>query len=132
VKEWGRRGAGPGEFNLPHAIQIDEKGTIYVADRENGRIEKFDVDGNFLGEIPNLGRIYSLKLAGGVLWAGMEPFNQDPGAGSGWVVKLDRITGDMLGHLDVPEGRSGHSIELMPSGEPLITSGNELLWFKAN
>jgi hypothetical protein len=132
MKEWGRRGAGPGEFNLPHAIQIDEKGTIYVADRENGRIEKFDVDGNFLGEIPNLGRIYSLKLAGGVLWAGMEPFNQDPGAGSGWVVKLDRITGDMLGHLDVPEGRSGHSIELMPSGEPLITSGNELLWFKAN
>jgi hypothetical protein len=132
VKEWGRRGAGPGEFNLPHAIQIDEKGTIYVADRENGRIEKFDVDGNFLGEIPNLGRIYSLKLAGGVLWAGMEPFNQDPGAGCGWVVKLDRITGDMLGHLDVPEGRSGHSIELMPSGEPLITSGNELLWFKAN
>jgi hypothetical protein len=48
------------------------------------------------------------------------------------VVKLDCKTGDMLGHLDVPEGRSGHSIELMPSGEPLITSGNELLWFKAN
>jgi sugar lactone lactonase YvrE len=132
VKEWGRRGAGPGEFNLPHAIQIDEKGTIYVADRENGRIEKFDIDGNFLGEIPHLGRIYSLKLAGDALWAGMEPFNQDPGAGSGWVVKLDCNTGDMLGHLDVPEGRSGHSIELMPSGEPLITSGNELLWFKAN
>jgi sugar lactone lactonase YvrE len=132
VKEWGRRGAGPGEFNLPHAIQIDEKGTIYVADRENGRIEKFDVDGNFLGEISHLGRIYSLKLAGGVLWAGMEPFEQDPGSGSGWVVKLDRNTGDMLGHVDIPEARSGHSIELMPSGEPLITSGNELLWFKAN
>jgi 6-bladed beta-propeller len=132
VKEWGRRGAGPGEFNLPHAIQIDEKGTIYVADRENGRIEKFDIDGNFLGEIPHLGRIYSLKLAGGILWAGMEPFNQDPGSGSGWVVKLDRNTGDMLGHVDIPEARSGHSIELMPSGEPLITSGNELLWFKAN
>ena len=132
VKEWGRRGTGPGEFNLPHAIQIDEKGTIYVADRENGRIEKFDLEGKFLGEIPHLGRIYSLKLAGGVLWAGMEPPNQDPGSGSGWVVKLDRNTGDMLGHFDIPEPRSGHSIELMPSGEPLITSGNELLWLKAN
>jgi hypothetical protein len=132
LKEWGKHGDGPGEFNLPHSIQIDEKETIYVADRENGRIEKFDLDGKFRGEIDHLGRIYSLKLASGVLWAGMEPFNQDPGSGSGWVVKLDRNTGEMLGHLDVPEARSGHSIELMPSGEPIITSGNELLWFKAN
>jgi sugar lactone lactonase YvrE len=130
VKQWGKPGTGPGEFRLPHAIQIDEKGTIYVADRENGRIEKFDLDGNFLGEIPHLGRIYSLKLVGGVLWAGMGPFNQPPGS-PGWVVKLDRRTGKILGHLDVPEARSGHSIERMPSGEPLITSGNELLWFKA-
>ena len=47
VKQWGKPGAGPGEFRLPHAIQIDEKGTLYVADRENGRIVKVDLDGNF-------------------------------------------------------------------------------------
>jgi sugar lactone lactonase YvrE len=67
VKQWGKSGSGPGEFRLPHAIQIDEKGLVYVADRENGRIEKFDLDGNFLSEIPHLGRIYSLKLVGGML-----------------------------------------------------------------
>jgi 6-bladed beta-propeller len=130
VKQWGRPGTGPGEFNLPHAIQIDETGTIYVADRENGRIEKFDLDGNFLGEIPHLGRIYSLKLAGGVLWAGVAPLNEPPGS-PGWVLKLDRKTGKTLGHLDVPEARGGHSVEQTRSGEPLITLGNELLWFKA-
>lgn len=130
VKQWGKPGAGPGEFNLPHAIQIDEKGTIYVADRENGRIEKFDLDGNFLGEIPHLGRVYSLKLAGGVLWAGTGPFDQPPGS-PGWVLKLDRETGKILGHLDVSEPRGLHSIELLPSGEPIITLGNELLRFKA-
>jgi hypothetical protein len=130
VKQWGRAGTGPGEFNLPHAIQIDETGTIYVADRENGRIEKFDLDGNFLEEIPHLGRIYSLKLVRGVLWAGVGPLNQPPGS-PGWVLKLDRKTGKILGHLDVPEARGGHSVEQMPSGEPLITLGNELLWFKA-
>ena len=32
VKQWGKPGTGPGEFSLPHAIQIDEKGTVYVAD----------------------------------------------------------------------------------------------------
>jgi hypothetical protein len=46
-------------------------------------------------------------------------------------VKLDRKTGKILGHLDVPEARGGHSVEQMPSGEPLATLGNELLWFKA-
>jgi hypothetical protein len=130
VKQWGKSGTGPGEFHLPHAIQIDEKGTVYVADRENGRIEKFDLEGNFLGEIPHLGRIYSLKLVGEVLWAGMGPFNLPPGS-PGWVVKLDRKTGKILGHLDVLEAHGGHSVEQMPSGEPLATLGNELLWFKA-
>ena len=129
VKQWGKPGTGPGEFRLPHAIQIDEKGRIYVADRENGRIEKFDLDGNFLCEIPHLGRVYSLKLVGGVLWSSMQPFNQPPGS-AGWVVKLDRNTGKILGHLDVPEARGLHSVEQMPSGEPLTTVGNELLWFK--
>jgi sugar lactone lactonase YvrE len=130
VKQWGKPGAGPGEFSLPHAIQIDEKATVYVADRENGRIEKFDLDGNFLGEIPHLGRVHSLKLVGGVLWSGMQPFNRPPGS-PGWVVKFDCETGRILGHLDVPEERGLHSIEQMASGEPLTTLGNELLWFKA-
>lgn len=130
VKQWGKPGTGPGEFSLPHAIQIDEKGTVYVADRENGRIEKFDLDGNFLGEIPHLGRVYSLKLVGGVLWSGMQSFDRPPGS-AGWVVKFDCETGRILGHLDVPEARGLHSVEQVASGEPLTTLGNELLWFKA-
>jgi hypothetical protein len=36
-----------------------------------------------------------------------------------------------LGHLDVPEARALHSVEQMPSGEPLGTVDNGLLWFKA-
>jgi DNA-binding beta-propeller fold protein YncE len=129
VKQWGRAGAGPGEFRLPHAIQIDENGIVYAADRENGRVEKFDVDGNFLGEISHLGRVFSIQLAGGALWATIQPFNQ-PLTSGGWVVKLDRKTGKILGHLDVPEA-GGHSVAVTPSGEPLTTVGDELLWFKA-
>ena len=130
VKQWGKPGSGPGEFNLPHAIQVDRQGIIYVADRENGRIEKFDLNGDFLGEFEHLGRIYSFKLTNGSLWAATGPFDPPPGA-PGWIVKLDPRSGRILGHLDIPEGRSGHCIELMPSGEPLVTVGNELLWFKA-
>jgi DNA-binding beta-propeller fold protein YncE len=129
VRQWGKPGNGPGEFNLPHAIQIDHEGTVYVADRENGRIEKFDLDGNFLGGIPNLGRIFSLKLSGDTLWATIQPFNQPLTSGA-WIVKLDSKTGMILGHLDVREA-GGHSVEQMPSGEPLTTMDNQLIWFKA-
>lgn len=45
---WGKKGAGDGEFNLPHAIRIDSKGRVYVGDRENNRIQVFDQDGKYL------------------------------------------------------------------------------------
>jgi hypothetical protein len=129
VKEWGHAGTGPGEFHLPHAIQIGKDSTIYVADRENGRIQKFDLDGKFLGMIDHLGRTYSLKLVGDVLWAGIAQFNEPTGA-PGWVVKFDAKSGKMLGHLDVPEKGGLHSVEQMPSGEPLVNLGTQAVWFK--
>lgn len=49
--EWGKKGTGPGEFNLPHAIQVDAQGRVYVGDRENDRIQIFDASGKFLREI---------------------------------------------------------------------------------
>ncbi len=46
IKSWGSYGSEPGEFNLPHNIQADRDGNIYVADRTNRRIQVFDPDGN--------------------------------------------------------------------------------------
>jgi len=131
VKQWGEHGVGPGQFHLPHAIQIGPDGVIYVADRENGRIETFDLDGRFLGEITGLGRVYSLKLVGGVLWAGMAPLNLPTGA-PGWLVKLDAKTGKMLGHLDVDGEHVLHGVEVTASGEPITTAGDQVMWFKSS
>ena len=50
---WGRKGAGEGDFNLPHAVRLDSKGQVYVADRENKRIQVFDPGGNFLRQFAN-------------------------------------------------------------------------------
>ncbi|HTQ00802.1 MAG TPA: peptidyl-alpha-hydroxyglycine alpha-amidating lyase family protein [Casimicrobiaceae bacterium] len=44
---WGQPGAGPGEFNLPHNIACDADGWVYVADRENHRVQVFDGNGKF-------------------------------------------------------------------------------------
>jgi sugar lactone lactonase YvrE len=51
IKSWGQKGKGQGEFNLVHSIAADAKGNIYVADRNNRRIQVFDGDGNFQREI---------------------------------------------------------------------------------
>jgi len=130
VREWGSAGTGPGQFHLPHSIVADENNILYVADRENGRIEKFDLDGKFLGEIPNLGRTYSLQLGPhGTLWAGMQPLNVPPGS-PGWVVKLDRQTGKILGYVLVNERAGLHSVEDDGEGQPMTDVGNKVVWFK--
>ena len=52
LKSWGTKGTQPGEFDLPHAIILDSKGRLLVGDRENERIQLFDVDGKFLDQWP--------------------------------------------------------------------------------
>ncbi|MHC4434701.1 MAG: peptidyl-alpha-hydroxyglycine alpha-amidating lyase family protein [Planctomycetota bacterium] len=48
INQWGEAGTGPGQFALPHSIVADSGGRIYVADRENARIQVFDRDGKLL------------------------------------------------------------------------------------
>src|SRR5262245_56393172 len=50
IKQWGKKGTGPGEFNTVHSIAMGPDNNLYVADRENGRLQKFDQSGKFLGE----------------------------------------------------------------------------------
>ena len=56
IKEWGKRGAGPGEFALNHSLAFDSAGRLFVADRGNNRIEIFDQEGNFIAEWTQFGR----------------------------------------------------------------------------
>jgi hypothetical protein len=55
IASWGSRGPGgahatenPGQLNTPHNIGVDRQNNVYVADRNNRRIQVFDRDGKFL------------------------------------------------------------------------------------
>lgn len=59
IKEWGGH---DGEFNTVHSIAVDRRNRVLVADRNNARIQIFDLEGNFLEQWTHLGSPYALWL----------------------------------------------------------------------
>lgn len=62
---WGGPGSDPGQFNLPHNIVCDEDGWVYVADRENHRIQVFDGTGRYETQWNNMHRPCALCMSKG-------------------------------------------------------------------
>lgn len=123
VKEWGTRGSGQREFNVPHSIVIDDAGVVYVADRENSRIQRFDLDGRWLGEWPLPGKPYTLDLTGNALWVDMLVV---PAANvrEPTLARVDRRDGKIIGKMIAP---GGHGIGALSGGEQvLVPSGTRL------
>ena len=55
ITAWGRKGTGPGEFDVPHTMAFDSRGRLFVGDRSNKRIQIFDQDGRFLDQWTQFG-----------------------------------------------------------------------------
>jgi len=53
---WGRKGMGPGEFDVVHALAFDSRGRLFVADRQNNRVQIFDQNGKFIAQWFQFGR----------------------------------------------------------------------------
>src|SRR5262250_624795 len=62
---WGEPGTDPGQFNLPHNIGCDADGWVYVADRENHRVQVFDGNGKYETQWNNLHRPCGLFMPPG-------------------------------------------------------------------
>ena len=50
LKTWGGKGTGPGQFDTSHSVVVDRSGLVYVADRQNRRVQIFDGDGKYIKE----------------------------------------------------------------------------------
>jgi sugar lactone lactonase YvrE len=89
VKYWGDRGTRPGQFNTPHSIVMDRGQNLYVADRQNSRIQVFDTNGTFKQAWDLDGLTWSMCITPGptqVIFVGSV----------GKVYKMD-LTGKVLG-----------------------------------
>ena len=56
LKTWGKKGMGPGEFDVIHTLAFDSRGRLFVGDRQNNRIQIFDQNGKFLAQWFQFGR----------------------------------------------------------------------------
>ena len=126
VKAWGSKGSGPAQFRIPHGIANDGK-VLYVADRENARIQRFDFDGRYLGEWTHLGWPFALKMAGRCAVGGADDLEaggtQTAGQAGGtrpspWIVKLDPASGKVLGQVESP---GPHALDVTGEGEAFDT-----------
>ena len=68
IKEWGKLGTGPGEFDQPHALAFDSQGRLFVGDRNNNRVQVFDQDGKFITEYKQFSRPSGIFVKGDTLY----------------------------------------------------------------
>ena len=47
LNKWGSAGSGDGQFNYPYGVALSDTGQVYVTDKSNHRIQRFDADGNY-------------------------------------------------------------------------------------
>ncbi len=50
ISSFGSPGSGPGQFRVPHSVRVSSDGRVYVADRENHRVQVFTAEGQFVTE----------------------------------------------------------------------------------
>ena len=65
IKNWGSTGTGDGQFRVVKGIAIDAANNVYVADRENRRIQVFDTEGTFKTQFRNVGTPWAICITPG-------------------------------------------------------------------
>ena len=125
--EWGECGDANSQFNTPHALTIDHRGRVYVADRENDRVQVFEPGGDFIAAWHSGGkwRPYGLSISPitenlFVIDGGEQPDNYPDRSG---VVVLD-----LSGHEVAKFGRFGNQDGQFMLGHDIAVSSEGIVY----
>jgi len=107
ARAWGSQGRADGEFDLPHGVAVDADDRVYVADRDNARVQVFERDGRHRATWagPALGRPFAVAVVGERVFV-VDGGDQDPDRPAAGVVVLDR-DGRVLGRFGGFGARAG-------------------------
>ena len=113
LTQWGGKGTAPGQFEVAHGVAIDAKGLLWVADRENQRIQLFDQKGTFVREMKYAGLPCAMDIGRQYVYM-VNGF-------AGQLVRMD-LTGTVLAVVGRPgkgQGEFGeaHFIAVSPTQE---------------
>ncbi len=108
LMSFGEMGDGPGQFTQPHALAMDSRGRLFVADRSNNRIQIFDQDGNFIDMWYQFGRPSGIYIdKNDVL------YSADSESGS-----VNPAHGDWLRGIRIGSAETGEVEFLIPDPDP--------------
>jgi peptidylamidoglycolate lyase len=127
--QWGTKGSGPGEFDLPHGIAIDRAGRIYVADRSNMRVQIFDSTGHYLRQWKSatIGRPYDVAVTpDGIVFiadGGDQP-DAPPDRSGVAVLRSDGTVIERLGRWGNYDGQFEMAHDIAAAGDGTIYVGD--------
>lgn len=116
ITSWGGKGKEPGKFEVAHGIGIDAGGLVWVADRENQRIQVFDQNGTFVRQMKYAGLPCSFAIGRDAVFMA--------NGFAGQLVKMD-----LQGNVQAVTGKPGtglgefgeaHFIAVSPKGEIFV------------
>jgi hypothetical protein len=108
---WGTLGMGAGQFLLPHGIETDSHGLVYVADRTSWRVQIFTAEGDFLQQWTHIGKPWGVIYNRGYFWVH-----------DGLTKRVSKVdsSGNVIGWV---EG-GGHGLGMAPNGDIIIAQHN--------
>ena len=108
---WGTLGMGAGQFLLPHGIETDSHGLVYVADRTSWRVQIFTAEGDFLRQWTHIGKPWGVIYNRGYFWVH-----------DGLTKRVSKVdsSGNVIGWV---EG-GGHGLGMAPNGDIIIARHN--------
>lgn len=105
LASWGEPGTGKRQFHVPHGLAVDRQGIVYVADRENNRIQLFSPSGEWLGEWTDVARPCDLVIDEG---------------GRVYVAELGHLAGRWPGWGPPHAGATGGRVSIFDVGGSLL------------
>lgn len=109
LRTWGEPGDKPGQFRLPHSLWVDPQQRVWVADRDNFRVQVFGADGALLRCYDP---VYPKDSPYGASWLWGDARHMYCGQNSLGILVFDIQSLDYLGAIEAPTGNPilGHSL----------------------
>jgi sugar lactone lactonase YvrE len=126
LTQWGGKGTAPGQFQVAHGLDIDAAGRLWVADRENQRIQIFEPDGTFVRALAYAGLPCGLDIGA------REIFMVNGFAGQVLRLDLDGRVQAALGRPGTGPGEFGeaHMIAVSPRRELYVADSVNAALYK--